>query len=405
MAGPNVAVVGAGPYGLAISAHLIAAGVTTRVFGETMGFWRNQMPEGMLLRSEWAGSSIASPGGGFSLDRYEDIKQKVLSRRIPLDDFIAYGEWFQQQTAPDLDSRLVRKVSTSSEGFRVELEDGEEFQMDRVIVATGLASFSRRPRAFDSVPSDLALHSSKVRQVATFAGLQVLIVGAGQSALELAALLDESGAQVEVIARAQQVRWLSGHGYLRRYGGPLRKLIYPPGEVGPLGINWIVEYPDLFRKLPIGYQRRIFQRALRPAGSAWLRPRVTNVTLTPGREVIAATTASNRVRLTLDDGTTREVDRVILATGYQIEVDCYPLLDPALAASVRRRNGAPVLVDGFDSSVPGLHFAGAAAADSFGPLLRFVAGTGYTARAITKYIQPTIKIWPGVRPSVEAAAD
>lgn len=404
MASSTIAVIGAGPYGLAIGAHLRAADVATHVFGKTMAFWRNQMPAGMLLRSEWAGSSIASPGGAYSLERYEEANRLELSLRIPLDDFIAYGEWFQRETVPDVDAVIVRRITKTIGGFRIEFDDGELIA-DRVIVATGLASFARRPRVFSSIPPELAPHSSDVRDVKTFSSKQVAIIGAGQSALELAALLDEAGAQVEVIARAPEIRWLSGHGYLRRYGGPFRKLIYPPGEVGPLGVNWIVEFPDLFRRLPIEYQRRVYQRALRPAGSAWLRPRVTNVTFSPSREVTAATATSDQVLLTLDDGSTREVDRVVLATGYAVDIDRYPILDLDLASSVRRRNGAPILVNGFESSVPGLHFAGAVAADSFGPLLRFVAGTGYTARAIAKCVVQTKPSWPGFDAAAEAAAD
>jgi hypothetical protein len=405
MASPTVAVIGAGPYGLAIAAHLLAANVKTRVFGETMQFWRCQMPAGMLLRSEWAGSTIASPGDTFSLDHYEAAKGTKLPRRIPLEEFIAYGEWFQRQAVPEIEPRQVKRISLSPNGYRVEFDDGDDLLADRVIVATGLASFARRPRVFAALPPELALHSSDVQDVAHFNGKHVAIVGAGQSALELAALLSEAGANAELIARAPEIRWLSGHGYLRRYGGPFRKLIYPPGEVGPLGINWLIEYPDLFRKLPDEYQRRFYQRALRPAGSAWLRPRVSNVIFSPGREVTSAANTSDSVQLTLDDGSTREVNQVVLATGYEINLDRYPLLDSTLAASVKRNNGAPFLREGFESSVPGLHFAGAAAADSFGPLLRFVAGTGYTARSITKCVAQTSRSWHDLRTSFEAASD
>ncbi len=71
MANGTVAVIGAGPYGLATASQLLDAGVATRVFGETMGFWRHHMPTGMLLRSEWDGSNIAGPDCAWSLDQYE----------------------------------------------------------------------------------------------------------------------------------------------------------------------------------------------------------------------------------------------------------------------------------------------------------------------------------------------
>jgi hypothetical protein len=377
---------------LAVGAHLLAAGVPTTIFGETMGFWRHNMPAGMLLRSEWAGSSIADRERSLTLDRYEAERGVTLSRRLPLEDFIAYGEWFRHRSAPEVDPRRVTHVSPVSNGYRIDLEDGEWLEADRVVVATGLASFVSRPAVFASVPPDLATHSSELRDVSDLAGRQVIVIGAGQSALESAALLHEAGAEVEVVARTPSVRWLAGRGRLRRYSGPVRKLLYPPGEVGPLGINWIVEFPDLFRRLPEDYQQRITSRALRPAGSAWLRPRLEGVPITPGRTVVAATQAGRRLRLALSDQTEREVDRVVLATGYRVEVGQYPFLASELVNGVDRAAGSPILGPGFESSAPGLHFVGAVATRSYGPLLRFVAGTGYTAREVMGHI---VRYTPG----------
>jgi hypothetical protein len=385
----TVAVIGAGPYGLAVASHLLDAGVPTKIFGETMGFWRHNMPVGMLLRSEWPGSSIADPNRRFTLDRYETERGVTLPRRLPLEEFVAYGEWFQRQAVPAVDPRRVARVSPAADGYRLELEDGEHLEAGRVVVATGLASFTSHPPAFVTAPAELVIHSSELRDVARFADRRVVVVGAGQSALESAALLHEAGAEVEVVARAPFVRWLAGRSRLRRYSGPFRKLLYPPGEVGPLGVNWIVEYPDLFRRLPQDYQRRVIKVALRPAGSAWLRPRLEGVPITPGRTVVATTSAGQRLRLTLSDQTEREVDRVVLAIGYHVDIQRYPFLTPELAKAVDAVDGSPILAAGFESSVPGLHFVGAVAARSYGPLLRFVAGTRYTAREVAEGILRT----------------
>jgi hypothetical protein len=255
-----------------------------------------------------------------------------------------------------------------------------------VVVAIGLASFASRPPAFASVPAALAPHACEVKDPDAFKGLRVAVVGAGQSALELSALLHEAGAQVEIVARAPVISWLSARGLIRRYAGPLEHIIIPPGEVGPPGINWISELPDLFRCLPDGVQRRVARRAIHPAGSAWLRSRVAGVATTTGRSVVSVEPMGQRLRLRLDDGGSREVDRTVLATGYRVDLDRMSLLGPGLAKSVRRVGGSPWLRKGLESSVPGLHFVGAAAFDSFGPLMRFVAGTGYAARAVTRCI-------------------
>jgi FAD-dependent urate hydroxylase len=386
----TVAVIGAGPYGLAVASRLRESGVEARVFGEVMSFWRDNMPEGMLLRSEWAGSHIGELHGPHTLDRYEAAHGIRLPRRIPLPDFIAYGRWYQQQAAPNVDPRQVARVTAQGKGFGLILEDGEAVFANRVVVATGLTSFAARPPAFDFVPPELAPHSCDVRDVAAYAGLKVAVIGAGQSALELSALLHEAGAVVEVLARADEVRWLSGRERLRRYSGPLRKLIYPPGEVGPPGINWIVQFPDLFRQVPSDMRAKMARRAIRPAGSGWVRPRLDGVPITAGRAVAAAEPSGSGLRLTLDDGSRRDVDRVVLATGYRVDLDRSAILAPELAGAISRIGGYPRLAPGFESSVPGLHFVGAAAAESFGPLMRFVAGSGYAARSVARRVTASL---------------
>lgn len=379
----SVAIVGAGPHGLSIAAHLRDAGLQPHVFGEVMGFWRRGMPVGMLLRSERAGSHIAAPQHSLTLDQYEAEHEKTLPRRIPLDEFVAYGSWYQRRAVPEVDSRRVVQIGGQSGRFRLALEDGTSVTAERVVVATGFEGYASRPPVFQTVPACLAPHASEVRDTASFAGLQVAVIGAGQSALELAALLRESGAVVEVIARCPAVRFLSGRDLLR--GSPVHRLVYPPGELGPPGINWIIQLPDLFRSLPAGMQHWV-TRQVGPVGAAWLRPRLMDVQITAGHRIVIATPAGNRLRLVLDDGSERTVDQAILATGYRVDLDKNPILELRLAQSVRRRSGSPDLSHGLESSIPGLYFAGAAAAATFGPLMRFVAGSGYAARSITRHI-------------------
>jgi hypothetical protein len=62
------------------------------------------------------------------------------------------------------------------------------------------------------------------------------------------------------------------------------------------------------------------------------------------------------------------------------------LLAPQVRGALNLVAGYPVLDRSFQSSVPGLHFVGAPAAWSFGPLMRFVAGTGFAAHAVARGI-------------------
>jgi hypothetical protein len=76
----------------------------------------------------------------------------------------------------------------------------------------------------------------------------------------------------------------------------------------------------------------------------------------------------------------------VLGTGYEVNISCYDFLPSELVREIRQFGGYPKLSSGFRSSVPGLHFIGATAARSFGPLLYFVAGTDFASRALVSHI-------------------
>ena len=87
----DVAIVGAGPYGLSAAAHLRAVkGLEVRVFGEPMSFWERHMPVGMRLRSPWAASHLADPNRSLTLEAYQSACGNHLSAPIPLSRFIEY---------------------------------------------------------------------------------------------------------------------------------------------------------------------------------------------------------------------------------------------------------------------------------------------------------------------------
>jgi len=381
----NVTIIGAGPYGLSAAAYLRAAGVETRVFGEPMAFWQNQMPAGMCLRSHWTASHIADPRGELTLDEYTRQNGNHISKPIPLDRFVAYGQWYQRQMVPDLDRRLVSRIETDAKGFKLTLNDGSSFASRRVIVATGISSFINRPLEFERVPSTLASHSSEHKDLSKFRGQRVVVVGAGQSALESAALLKENGAEVEVIARQENLHWVGLHARLHHLGA-LSWLFYSKRDVGPAGISRLVAMPHLFTLLPRRIQDRIAYRAIRPAGSGWLQPRLTDVAITLGRKVVSAHAKGSQLSLKLDDGTDRTVDHALLATGFRVDISRHKFLSPSLLQQLETVSGFPVLKKGLESSVPGLHFVGKPAAWSFGPLVGFVSGTEFTANEMVRSI-------------------
>jgi len=279
-----VTVIGAGPYGLAASAYLRAAGVETRVFGEPMSFWQRQMPIGMFLRSNLGASHIAHPSRHLTLDDYSRQTGNTIAKPIPLDLFVNYGHWFQRQAVPNIEKRQVQKIAPNGSGFKLTLDDGEEFHSVRVVVATGISGFAVRPEVFAQIPSTLASHSSEHKDLGKFRGRRVAVIGAGQSALESAVLLQESGVEVEVIGRKKILNWVGLHPRLHHLG-PISKLLYSDRDVGPAGISRLVAMPHVFRRFPRGFQSRTAYRAIRPAVAGWLRPRMTNLPITLGRAV------------------------------------------------------------------------------------------------------------------------
>jgi lysine/ornithine N-monooxygenase len=376
----DVAVIGAGPHGLSIAAHLRRANVRPQVFGEPMSFWRT-MPTGMKLRSNWSATNLVEPAGPLSLDSYIEETGDRFESPTPLRRFIAYGEWVQRKAVPDLDRRSVARLERADPGFALTLADGERVTARRVVMACGIAPFEYIPPGFEHLPPGLVSHTAHHSDMSAFAGKRVAVVGGGQSAWECAALMHERGADVEVIARDDDVVWLRSYSP-KVLLGPLGDVVYAPTDVGPLWYSRLVATPDLFRRLPRSEQHKIAYRAIRPACSFFVKVRLDEVRQTLGTEVRHAEAHGERLQLTLSDGTTREVDHLKFGTGYRVDVARYPFLDRSILDALRRADGYPVLRRGLESSVPGLHIGGAPAAWSFGPILRFVSGSWYAGRAI-----------------------
>jgi FAD-dependent urate hydroxylase len=380
----DIAIVGAGPHGLSAAVHLRRSGAEVRVLGQPMSFWQT-MPVGMLLRSNWSATCIAEYQGPLSLDSFLAATGSRLKRPIPLDRFIEYGLWVQEQAVPDVDRRLVETVDRNGDGFRLRLADGSALTARRVVAAAGIAPFANRPAVAAELPPEFASHTGDHRDYRRFSGQRVLVVGGGQSALESAALLKETGAAPEVAVREDHLHWLHGGKYHRMLGR-CAPLVYAPTDVGPMGLSRLVAVPGLFRRFPRRIQDPLAYRSIRPAGAAWLTPRLQNVPIRLARSIVSASPAKGRLKVTFADGDTRIVDHLLFGTGYQVDVTRYLFLAPSLVAQVRRAGGYPVLGPGLESSVPGLHFVGAPAAWSFGPIMRFVSGGWYAGHAVAKAV-------------------
>ena len=383
-----VAIVGAGPYGLSIAAHLSAEGVEPLVFGPPMASWRDGMPRGMKLKSEGFASTLFDPERRFTLKTYCDeagLAYADIERPVPVEMFTTYGEAFQKRFVPQVDTRMVAHVGKAAHGFTLRLEDGTRVDARRVIVATGIGPYRHVPEELRGLSRERVTHTCEHADYGSFAGQKVVVVGAGASAVDAAAALYRGGATVSLVSRRASVRFYAGgnpRGWRERLAAPMT----------PLGPGWkklfCVKAPLLFRALPERLRNMIVRKYLGPAPGWFARSDFEGkVTLVPSSNVVGAreTAAGVELKIARPDGrvTLDTADHVVAGTGYRVDVQRLTFLDPGLVAAIDLNVAAPKLSSRFETSVRGLYFVGTASAYEFGPMLRFVCGAGFTARRIT----------------------
>jgi FAD-dependent urate hydroxylase len=388
-----VAVIGAGPYGLSIASHLRHDGVGFRIFGTPMHRWQAHMPKGMFLKSEGCASNLFEPAGGFTLGHYcaeERLPYAPYRAPVSLDVFTQYGLSFQRRFVPTVENVMVTALDKSSDAFELRLASGETLSARKVVVATGLSHSAYIPAELAQLPRELLSHSSGHHDLSGFKGIDVTVVGGGQSALEAAALLHETGADVRVLVRRPFVFWNPVPTLRRR--SLYKRLRRPMSNLGPGLGPWLYSNaPNWFRYLPQRIRIARVQNALGPAGAGWLRDRVVGqLPIMLGHFVRGVETRPEGVLLHLQGPDSRlcqlTTDHVIAATGYRFALGSLPFLSQRLLSQLRSVRQTPVLSPNFESSVPGLYFTGLASANQFGPVMRFLEGADYTARRVSRHI-------------------
>lgn len=394
----DTAIIGAGPYGLSIAAHLKARGVDFRIFGSPMHTWRTHMPKGMFLKSDGFASNLYDPDSSFTLSRYcqeQGIPYADLGLPVRLETFASYGLEFQKRFVPELEDKLVASMARSSSGFDIRLEDGELVAARNVVAAIGISHFQYVPPVLSVLSEEFATHSSRHTSFDRFKGRDVTVIGAGASALDVAALLHQAGACVQLVARKPEVIFHLPPGRIPR--PLLDRLRRPTTGLGP---GWrslfCTSAPLVFHAMPQAFRLEVVRRHLGPAAGWFVKDLVVgHVAFHLGFTVAKADVQNGRVRLRLAnfDGTQRTLvtDHVIAGTGYQVDLRRLAFLNARLLAEIQSVDCTPVLSRNFESTVPGLYFVGTTSANSFGPMARFAYGARFTAPRLSRCLARTSK--------------
>ena len=396
----HAAIIGAGPYGLSLAAHLREAGIPFRIFGQPMQSWATQMPADMLLKSDGFASNLSSGSVPFTLEGFSKLTGRPYHHTqvpVPVGDFVAYGQEFARRFVPTLEEQNVASVEREDGIFRITLANSDSFLARHVIVATGVSLFQYMPPDLAHLPKEMVTHTTAHRLFQDFAGRDVTVLGRGASSLNAAAALHEAGSRVTLLTRKFKVHFHSAGDPSQRT--MLERVMHPSSPLGYSLRSWISStFPGLMRALPGPIRDLIIYKHLGPAGGSTLRERVEGKFPTLlgwsiiSAELIEAPNASDRrIKLTLtnSEGEMREhiTSHIIAGTGFRVDMNRYRFLNDAIRAEIKcRRDGAPVLSLNFETSLKGLTMIGPVAHSSFGPLLRFAAGAEFAATQVTRQL-------------------
>lgn len=387
----NVTVIGAGPYGLSIAAYLRGHGIDCRIVGSPMHTWRNHMPKGMFLKSAGLSATLFDPEGQLSLKQYCEmygIPYKDEGLPISLELFAQYGMAFQQRFAPDIEESKVVSLSRCAAGYELKLENGLTFTSRKVIIAIGIDYFRHLPKPLAGLPRHLYSHSAEHYTMDKFAGREVIVIGSGSSAIDMAVLLHEAHAKVRLIARRSELSFGTEEGDSRSW---LDRIIAPMSGLGPGWKNLLcADAPWLFRYLPDSLRLRIVKEFLGPSGGWFIKHRLKPVPVTLGHLLHEAYEENGRphLRFATRDGDQKvfSADHIIAATGYKPDLQRIHFISQDIMDGLNTINKTPRLNAYFESSMPGLYFAGPATANIFGPVMRFAIGAEFAAKQITRHL-------------------
>jgi len=376
----DLIIIGAGPFGLSAASFANFHQIDYLVIGKPMAFWKENIPENMYLRSgtDWH----LDPYGNYTIETFLKSRNKSIEdvKPLPLTIFLDYAEWFQEQQNINVLDKLIVKLDYSEEEkkYLITLKDSKEIKAKNVLIAIGFKFFKKLPAYLTKkLPAGSFTHTCDVVKFEKFKDKSVLIIGGRQSAYEWAALIVEAGAKTVHISHRHETPEFAESNW---------------SWIDPI-MDQMVDNPEWYRTLNEKEQKEIERKfwiedsqKLEP----WLLPRIDreNIKIWPLSNVVKCDEANSGLyKVHLDNGRRLEVDHIILATGYKVDINKVPFLNSGnILPKLNINQGFPDLDGYLQTSLPGLYMTSIIATKSFGRFFAYIASCRTSSQIVGNHI-------------------
>ncbi len=381
----DLVIIGAGPFGLSAASFFHFHNIDYLVIGRPMGFWKENIPENMYLRSglDWH----LDPQGKYTIEKFLKIKRispkKV--KPLPLNLYLDYVSWFQDQQKLKVLDKIVETLNYNEgeKKYLVNLKNNQTIEAKKILIAIGFKYFKKLPlELIKKLPSGSYMHSSDVIDFKKFKNKSVLIIGGRQSAYEWGALIAEAGAKAVHISHKHEkpefaeVNW---------------------AWMDPV-MDQMMDNPDWYKNLSdkekVEIDRKFWSEdslKIEP----WLMPRLDrdNVKIWPLSSIDQCDeTNSGNYNVRIDNRHNIEVDYIILATGYKVNIRNVPFLKSGnILPFLYINDGFPELDGYLQTNLPGLYMTSLIATERFGRFFAYTVSCRTSSKIIGNHVLYSLK--------------
>lgn len=376
----DLIIIGAGPFGLSAASFANFHQIDYLVIGKPMAFWKENIPENMYLRSgtDWH----LDPYSNYTIETFLKSRNKSIEdvKPLPLTIFLDYAEWFQEQQNINVLDKLIVKLDylEGEKKYLITLKDAKEIKAKNVLIAIGFKFFKKLPVYLTKkLPAGSFTHTCDVVKFEKFKDKSVLIIGGRQSAYEWAALIVEAGAKTVHISHRHETPEFAESNW---------------SWIDPI-MDQMVDNPEWYRTLNEKEQEEIERKfwiedsqKLEP----WLLTRIDreNIKIWPFSNVVKCDEVNSGLyKVHMDNGRSLEVDHIILATGYKVDINKVPFFSSGnILPKLNINEGFPDLDGYLQTNLPGLYMTSMIATKSFGRFFAYIASCRTSSQIVGNHI-------------------